>query len=71
MKAVRPSMVRLRATPPFATAAIPICMQEYQDAHGKRVRWVDHHMLLPREIIGSLHETNKLGLVSGEATCLS
>ena len=43
---------------------------EYQDAHGKTSRLVDHHMLLPHEIIGSFYDSNKLDLVTGPATGL-
>ena len=43
---------------------------EYADAHGKTTRLVDHHMLLPHEIIGSFYNTNNLELVTGPVTGL-
>lgn len=43
---------------------------EYPDAHGKTSRLVEHHMLLPHEIIGAFYDANKLELVTGTVTGL-
>ena len=56
---------------PVRLIAAGVPAQEYEDAHGTRSRLVQHHLLLPHEIIGSLYDTGNISMVTGQATCLN